>query len=70
METERILLDRKSAAAAISLSVRGLDYLIATGKIRVRRLGKRVLVPREELERFARRDTPKIVPREDPGDAS
>lgn len=62
METGKILLDRKSAAASISLSLRGLDYLISTGKIRVRRLGKRVLIPREELERFARKDTDEIVP--------
>jgi len=64
MEKEKILFDRKSAAAAISLSIRGLDYLISLGKIRVRRLGKRVLIPREELERFARKDTERIVPPE------
>jgi len=62
MESERLLFDRKSAAAAIGISIRGLDYLIATGKIRVRRLGKRVLVPRSELERLAARDLPRIVP--------
>jgi hypothetical protein len=62
MESERLLFDRKSAAAAIGISIRGLDYLIATGKIRIRRLGKRVLVPRSELERLAARDLPRIVP--------
>jgi excisionase family DNA binding protein len=64
MEKEKILFDRKSAAIAISISIRGLDYLIATGKIRARRLGKRILIPRDELERFARKDTERIVPPE------
>ncbi len=68
MESAKILLDRKSAAAAISLSLRGLDYLISAGKIRVRRLGKRVLIPREELERFARKDTAQIVPQREAHD--
>lgn len=62
MEQQPILLDRKSAAAAIGVSVRSLDYLISGGRLRVRRLGKRVLIPRTELERFARGDQPRIVP--------
>ncbi len=60
--SEQFLFDRKSAAAAIGISIRGLDYLISTGKVRVRRLGKRVLVPRAELERLASGDQPRIVP--------
>ena len=47
MENERMLFDRKSAAATIGISIRGLDYLISTGKLRVRRLGKRVVVNAE-----------------------
>lgn len=62
METDKILLARKDAANVIGISVRGLDYLISTGKVRVRRLGKRVLVPRAELERLARKDQERIVP--------
>jgi hypothetical protein len=30
-----------------------LDYLIAHGKVCVRRVGRRVLIPRTELEKFA-----------------
>ena len=57
-----ILYTRKDAAAAIGLSVRALDYFISQGKVKVRRLGKRVLVPRVELERLAAKDQPAIVP--------
>jgi len=62
MQDEKILFDRKSAAAAIGISIRGLDYLISTGKLRVRRLGKRVLIHRVELQRFATKDQSRIVP--------
>jgi len=62
MKTDKILLRRRDAADALGISVRGLDYLISEGKIRVRRLGKRVLVPRAELERFAAKDQGSIVP--------
>jgi len=51
-----LLLDRKRAAAMLSISVGALDYLIADGAIRVRRIGGRVLVPTRELQRFADTD--------------
>lgn len=51
---EQILVSRQDAAKALSISVRGLDYLIAQGKVPVRKLGKRTLIPRTALERFAR----------------
>ena len=60
---EPILLSRKHAASLLSISLRGLDYLLAHGKLNARRIGKRVLIPREEIERFARTDHPEsIVP--------
>jgi len=51
---DQILVSRQDAAKALSISVRGLDYMIAQGKIPVRKLGKRTLIPRAALERFAR----------------
>ena len=51
-----MLYDRKDAARQLSISVRSLDYLIATGKLATRRIGKNVLLPHEELSRFARAD--------------
>lgn len=53
---QKILLDRRSAAAALSISIRSLDILVATKQLASRRVGRRRLIPRVELERFARRD--------------
>jgi excisionase family DNA binding protein len=57
------LLDRKRAAAVLSISVRSIDYLIAEGRLRARRIGGRVLIATDELRRFANSDrTEPIVP--------
>jgi len=52
----KILYDRKSAAYALSISVRALDYLIANKQLATRKLGKKIMVPHGELSRFARAD--------------
>lgn len=52
----RILYDRKSAARALSISIRALDYLLQRGEFTTRRIGKKVLIPHAELIRFARGD--------------
>jgi hypothetical protein len=57
----RLLYDRRAAALQLSISVRSLDYLIAGKKLGTRRIGKKVLVPRSELIRFARADHPEPV---------
>ncbi|PYU19277.1 MAG: excisionase [Acidobacteria bacterium] len=56
--TDKILLSRQEASAALGVSTRTLDYLLARGKISSRRIGKRRLIPRTEVERFARHDHP------------
>ncbi len=53
---EKILYDKKTAAAALSISVRMLDNLIFRRELPVRRVGRRVLLERRVLEAFARRD--------------
>lgn len=58
---ERILYDRKTAATQLSISVRSLDYLISGKKLNTRRIGKKVLVPRGELIRFAQANHPEPV---------
>lgn len=50
---EKILFDRKAAAFALSISVRSLDYLIAGQQLKTRRIGRKVLIHRSELRRFA-----------------
>ncbi len=52
----KVLYDRKGAAYALSISVRSLDTLVASKKLATRRLGKKVMIPATELNRFARAD--------------
>jgi hypothetical protein len=37
----------------LSISIRSLDYLIASKQIDTRRIGSRILIPHEELVRLA-----------------
>jgi excisionase family DNA binding protein len=60
---EKLLVTRhEAAAAALGLSLRGVDYLLAQGKLATRKIGRRRLIPRTELERFARSDCDRIAP--------
>jgi excisionase family DNA binding protein len=61
LQENKILIDKKSAAQMLSISLRALDYLIAQGELPVRRLGRRCLIERRALEQFARRDHKYIV---------
>lgn len=54
--SEPILISKREAARALSISLRTLDYLIASKELAVRRVGRRCLIPRKSLEEFARRD--------------
>jgi hypothetical protein len=51
-----MLYDRREAARQLSISPRSLDYYLAAGKFRTRRLGRKVLIPHSELVRFASSD--------------
>ena len=54
MEHERLLYSKNEAVELLGLSLRTIDYLIARGELKARRVGpKRVMIPRTELERFA-----------------
>ncbi len=53
---EKILIGRRQAAAALSISTRSLDYLIERGELRALRVGRRVLLRVADLEAWARRD--------------
>jgi excisionase family DNA binding protein len=56
--SEKLLFTRAEAAALLSISLRTLDHLHARKEIRVRRVGRKILIPRAELERFTRNDHP------------
>jgi hypothetical protein len=49
----RLLYDRKEAARQLSVSVRSLDYIIAAKGLDTRRIGRKVLVTRASLMRYA-----------------
>lgn len=54
----KLLVSREEAAQMLSISVRGVDYLIATKRLYTRRIGTRVLIPIEDVRKFARSDHP------------
>jgi excisionase family DNA binding protein len=56
--TDPILISKRDAAKALSISLRTLDYLIASKELAVRRVGRRCLIARKSLEEFARHDHP------------
>lgn len=48
-----LLVTRKEAARLLSLSVRVIDYERAAGNLASVRHGKKILIPTDELRRFA-----------------
>jgi excisionase family DNA binding protein len=56
--TEAIALSKSEAAQVLGVSLRTVDRLIALKQLPVRRLGRRVLIPRTALQDFLRRDHP------------
>lgn len=59
---DHILLTRNEAAAALGLSTRTIDYLIASGKLSSRKLGKRRLIPRAGIKQIAKSGCGRITP--------
>ena len=56
MPPPRMLYGRNEAAYLLCLSTRSLDYLIGKKELAVRRVGRKILVPHNELLKFARKD--------------
>ena len=53
MYIEKLLFDRKSAACALSVSVRTIDYALARGEFDTRRIGAKVLITAASLRKYA-----------------
>jgi excisionase family DNA binding protein len=49
-----LFLTRAETATTLRLSLRTIDTLICNGELAVRRVGRRVLVPTDEVRRFAK----------------
>lgn len=57
----KLLVSRNEAAQLLSISVRGIDYLLATRRLPFRKPGGRVLIPVDELRKYARGDHPERI---------
>ena len=60
MINKLLAYSKKQAAAATSLSVRGIVYLIEKGQLRAVKIGRRVLIPSRELERRIEKGTTRV----------
>ena len=58
---QKLAYGRTDAAHVMSISVRSLDYLIASGEIPTRKVGARTLITHADIEKFFRRDHPTKV---------
>lgn len=64
--SEKLLYTLAESAEMLSLSLSTLQVAVGRGMLRARRQGRRVLIARSELERFARADHPRIWPQPGP----
>jgi hypothetical protein len=58
---ENKLLVSREEAAQLSISQRGLNYLVASKRLPTRRIGGRVLIPVADLREYACRDHPERI---------
>ena len=58
---DKLLVSREEAAQLLSISQRALDYLVASKRLPVRRIGGRVLIPMADLRKYARCDHPERI---------
>jgi excisionase family DNA binding protein len=58
---DKLLVSREEAAQLLSISQRGLDYLLASKRLATRRIGGRVLIPLADLRRYACCDHPERI---------
>jgi len=52
-DLERLLYDRETAAQALSISIRTVDYALARGEFETRMVGRRRLITARSLKRWA-----------------
>lgn len=55
---ENLLVTRQEAAGALRICLRTVDLMISRGDLRVRRIGRRVLIPSTEVRRLAAGEQP------------
>jgi Helix-turn-helix domain len=52
VQFEKFFYGRHEAAKAFGVSVRGIDRFISAQKLRTRRIGRRVVIPTEDIIRL------------------
>jgi excisionase family DNA binding protein len=57
----KLLVSRIEAAQLLSISERGVDYLISTNRLPTRRIGGRVLISVADLRSYVRGDHPEPI---------
>jgi hypothetical protein len=57
----KLLVSREEAAAMVSLSVRSIDYLLASKELPYRKIGTRTMIPVSGLQSFARIHHPERI---------
>jgi excisionase family DNA binding protein len=57
----KLLYSREEAAEMLNIGIRTLDRLIAEKELPVRRIGRRVLITRDALEKFTRKDHQTVI---------
>jgi excisionase family DNA binding protein len=55
-KSTKLLITKREAASALSVSIRTIENFIHRKELSVRRIGRRTLIPLAALEAFARRD--------------
>lgn len=54
----KLLVSREEAAEIVSLSIRSIDYLLASKELPFRKIGTRTMIPLSALQAFARMHHP------------
>lgn len=64
--TRKLLVTKREAAFALSVSVRTVENFIRRKALVARKIGRRTLIPLRSLEAFARRDHDSPTPEQQP----
>jgi excisionase family DNA binding protein len=57
----KLLVSREEAAEILSLSIRSIDYLLASKELPFRKIGTRTMIPLSALQAFARMHHPERI---------
>ena len=58
MSSEIMALSRRDTADALGVSLRTVDYLLERGSLRGQRIGRRVVIPKAEIDRLLHHGVP------------